>query len=108
MSDIKQYLITVHDNDICLQKISLKAPSGMGLQLNEGEWYLQTYGSQLKLIFKTHSLFEGTVSGLTQQLFPIFNLGEYSETTYQTYHRGFGDGWSSAVHRIKQLIGVIK
>jgi len=29
--------------------------------------------------------------------FPVFNLGPEDETTYQTYHRGFRDGWEKAV-----------
>jgi hypothetical protein len=28
-----------------------------------------------------------------RQPFPTFNLGLGGETTYQTYHRGFRDGW---------------
>jgi hypothetical protein len=30
--------------------------------------------------------------------FPIFNLGPEEETHYQTYHRGFRDGWEKAVN----------
>jgi hypothetical protein len=27
--------------------------------------------------------------------FPVFNLGPEGETSYQTYHRGFRDGWKA-------------
>jgi hypothetical protein len=30
-----------------------------------------------------------------QQPFPGFNLGPTGETSYQTYHRGFKDGWNA-------------
>ena len=30
--------------------------------------------------------------------FPVFNLGPEGETHYQTYHRGFRDGWEKSVN----------
>jgi hypothetical protein len=37
----------------------------------------------------------GGPTGKRQQPFPGFNLGPTGETSYQTYHRGFKDGWNA-------------
>jgi hypothetical protein len=104
MSDIKQFLVTIHDEDMSIHKISLTAPSGLNLELNEGEWDLQTSpNNSLRLKFSLETIYYGRIiSKELRQPFPIFNLGHDEETTYQTYHRGFKDGWFAIMNWLKE------
>jgi len=99
MSDIKQYLLTVHDNELTIQIVELTVPSGMKVQMCEHD------GDYSTLTLKLPIIYEGLIpSKAWSQPFPVFpGFGQHEKAThYQTYHRGFKDCWNMIFGWLKQ------